>query len=361
MPGLTLSVIIPVLNEAAVLPHLLTQLHSQRDVTLDILVVDGGSTDDSVKVAMKHQVRPVHSEKGRAKQLNHGARLAKYDQLLFLHADSSIDDPILFANALRSWSSHRSQANNPDIAGHFRLTFARVDGRNARAFRFLEEKSASNRPQTINGDQGLLIDRDFFDRLGGFDESLPFMEDQRLARAIFEHGEWILLPGRLTTSARRFEVEGFHRRYILMGMMMAFHWTGTYEFFDRAKDLYPQHKDSQKLRLRPYFKAVWRVLIEDLGFRGSLRLSYKMGRYLRQNSWQLFFFLDVSFQTALRGRRAFTRFHDRFIQPWIDNKVADLLCIPFVIVWYLLVLGPVFYFLDKKQAPLSSPENSQAK
>lgn len=347
---LALTVIIPVLNEAEALPGLLDQLRSQADVVLDIIVADGGSTDGSVDIAARRAVRLVQTQRGRARQLNQGAALAQQEQLLFLHADSTLKDTHLLANALRNWWACRKLSGNSEIAGHFRICFDKGGDKHARAFNYLEEKSASNRPQTINGDQGLLIDKQFFQRLGGYDERLQVMEDQKIAQQIFEAGEWMLLPGTLFTSARRFEIEGFHRRYLLMGLMMAFYWSGTPEFFARASDVYPSQRDAKKLRLWPFFRAIWLVLLKDLGPRRSSVQIYRIARYIRQNAWQFFFFLDVNRRpiSAKRNTHSFTRFHDRFIHPLINNRLADMLVIPFAAVWFLLILGPVFYLLDRR-------------
>lgn len=348
--SLALSIIIPVLNEADILPRLLTQLRAQTDVILDIIVADGGSNDGSIDIALKRDARVLQVERGRAKQLNRGAAIAQYDQLLFLHADSSIEDSGFLAKALRDWFSCKHDGKGGEIAGHFKLRFTDRDGEHEAAFRFLEEKSASNRPQTINGDQGLLIGRAFFECLGGYDETLTVMEDQEIAERIASIGKWHLLPGTLLTSARRFDTEGFHRRYILMGIMMACYWTEMPEFFSRARQVYPSQQEAKKLRLWPFFKALWLVLLKDLSFKRSLLQVFRAGRYVRQNAWQLFFFIDVKRQESpTRERRyPFTRFYDRYLHALMDNRVADLLVTPFVFAWYLLILGPVFYFLDRR-------------
>lgn len=345
-----LSVIIPVLNEAQALPRLLDQLRSQTDVSLDIIVADGGSTDGSIEIARRHPVRLLQTERGRAKQLNRGAALAKYDQLLFLHADSGIRHPRFLATALRHWIAYRRHSHNEGIAGHFKLCFETGDSGHPPAFRYLEAKSASNRPQTINGDQGLLIGKEFFQSLGGYNERLAVMEDQEIAHRIVESGEWMLLTGTLFTSPRRFEIEGFHRRYILMGMMMACYWSGIPEFFNRAGEVYPSQQDARKLQLWPFFKAFWLVMLRDLGFKRSIVQSYRLGRYARENAWQFFFFIDVLRRATPDEASSypFTQFYDRFLHRTLDNRLADLLATPVVIVWYLFVLGPIFYFLDRE-------------
>ncbi|GAB1269128.1 TIGR04283 family arsenosugar biosynthesis glycosyltransferase [Aurantivibrio infirmus] len=351
-----LSVIIPTLNEANTLPCLLQQLDDQEDINLEIIVADGGSCDNTTSIAQRFQNIVFSSERGRAKQLNAGAYKASYNHLLFLHADSSIEDPKFLSNAFRYFQEQQNlehQSPNLDkkprtpLAGHFPLKFSRSHNNNAKAFRFIEEKTLCNRPQTINGDQGLLISKEYFYALGEYDESMPILEDQRIAKKIFETGKWVVLPGTLTTSGRRFENEGFHRRYILMSLMMGLYWTNTHEFFIRAREVYPEQSETKKLKLTPFFKAIWLMLAKDLGLRRSIIQWYKVGKYVRENSWQMFFYVDVSRRNSLGPMRyPATEFHDRFIKPLICNVIFNSMTTVFVFCWYMLILGPVFFILD---------------
>jgi hypothetical protein len=106
--------------------------------------------------------------------MNAAALKASGKYYLFMHADSRVDDVNLFSNALQALSA--AQLEQSLIAGHFRLRFIRGTSRNAFAYRYAEEKTAFNRVNTTNGDQGLLISREFFELLSGFDESMPFLE-----------------------------------------------------------------------------------------------------------------------------------------------------------------------------------------
>lgn len=345
---LKLSVIIPTLNEADSLPRLLEELTAQKDVRLDIVVADGGSTDGTLDLAAGWPIRCVQAPKGRAIQLNRGSAAARHEQLLFLHADSYIDDDHLLSRALRHWFAETAaDAGSANLAGHFPLRFSRSNDEHASAYRFMEHKSASNRPQTINGDQGLLISRAFLTRLGGFNESLRVMEDQDMAQRIFDKGRWILLPGHLRTSARRFETEGFRRRYFLMALMMAFYWSGTHEFFSRARDVYPQQNAARQLRLWPFCKVVWQVFFKHLGPRHSLRQLFKLGRYVRQNSWQLFFWLDT--RRSPYGSRRWTRFHDRVVHPFINHAAADVVVTVLVAFFFFLLVSPVVFVADLRR------------
>jgi len=200
---------------------------------------------------------------------------------------------------------------------------------------------------TTNGDQGLLLAAAFFRSLGGFDEQLPFLEDQRLVAQIRRKGVLMTLPGLLKTSARRFEAEGFHRRYILMSIIMGLHSINEESFFARAPEVYRVQQDTGKLRLSPFFALLWDVIRRDWGFFGSIRNFYRLGRYIRENSWQVFFFVDVCLRPLLGpGRYPLLAFHDRVFAPCTDfrccNALVGLLCF----FWFMGVLAPYFRIRD---------------
>lgn len=305
-----LSVIVPTLDEACVLPGLLADLHGQKGVRLEVLVADGGSSDTTAAVAAAAGARVVDAPRGRGAQMNAAARLARGPMLLFLHADSRLPDPHLLADALRALET--AGRKGAPVAGHFPLCFDRRTDRNRLGYRYLEEKSALNREQTINGDQGLLLAARFFARLGGFDESLPFLEDQRIAARIRTCGRWLTLPGRLHTSARRFETEGFLRRYLLMGLIMAMHSLGREEFFARAPQVYRVQRQTGRLLLSPYFRLLRSLARHHWGLRGTGATVLRLGGYLRANLWQLFFFVDVLLRPLLGpGRSPLLGLHDR--------------------------------------------------
>ena len=212
------------------------------------------------------------------------------------------------------------------------------------AYRYTEEKSALNRINTTNGDQGLLLTNKFFRYLGGFDESMPFLEDQRLAEKIRVLGKWITLPGYLKTSARRFETEGFHRRYILMSMMMGLHSVGVESFFVRAPGVYRAQHDTGKLLLSPFFGLIRSMMRDEWGLGGTLRIFYLLGRYIRQNSWQMFFFLDVWLRPLLgAGRYPCLSFHDRFFGPCTNFALFNVLAGMSCFVWFMGVQAPFFW------------------
>jgi len=346
-PPPLLSIIIPTLNEAELLPLLLGDIKQQQNISLEVIVGDGGSSDATRSVAEKYGAGFVTAGRGRGKQMNAAAAQASGVYLLFLHADSSIGSPNLLRDGVTALTAE--VASQKVIAGHFSLRFMRSTRRNAMAYRYAEEKSAFNRVGTTNGDQGLLLAKDSFRSLGGFDESMPFLEDQRIAAKIRSAGKWITLPGCLKTSARRFETEGFHRRYILMSMMMGLYSVGAEEFFVRAPGVYRQQQDTGTLLLSPFFSLIWRMMFAEWGGVGTLRVFYLLGKYIRQNSWQMFFFIDVLLRSLFgAGRYPFLRFHDRLFWPYTNFKLFDVLTGAICFVWFMGILSPFFWLVDSR-------------
>lgn len=317
-----LAVIIPALNEADELPPLLRGLAAQKAVALEVIVVDGGSSDATIAAARMGGARVLPSARGRARQMNHGARAANAEWLLFLHADSRIDNPQLLAEALLALRENIHGTAHGQVAGHFPLKFRRKQQGHALAWRYLEEKTTLNREHSTSGDQGLLLSRSYFEELGGFDEQLPFLEDQRLCAHIRQTGRLITLPGVLQSSGRRFEQAGFYRQYLLMALIMTMHAIGLDSFFERSPDIYRAQHENGGLRLMPYFRLALRCLREN-GWQEYGQHWLRIGRFGCDNAWQLFFFWDVVLRGQLGpGRHPFLDIHDRVVAPLIRNRFA---------------------------------------
>lgn len=314
-----LAVVVPVLDEAQTLPGLLDALAAQRGVALALIVADGGSRDASPAIADAAGATVVCSARGRGRQMNAGAARAAAPWLLFLHADCRPTYPEQLADALAAMQA----AGSGLAAGHFALRFT-ATGRPRFLYRYMQAKSATGRAYTVNGDQGLLIGRAAFERLGGFDESLGFLEDQRLAARISEKGQWLLLPGSLATSARRFEAEGPRQRYFLMAMVMAMYANGLQQFFARAPGVYRAQSQAQPLLLTPYFRLI-RALMRELGWRASLRHWLATGAFVAGQSWQLFFAVDVALARPFGNRRPLTALQDRLLAPLLRNRAGAAL------------------------------------
>lgn len=336
-----LTVIIPALNEEETLPPLLDDLGEQEGADLQVIVVDGGSNDSTAALARRRGVTVIETAAGRAMQMNRGARAADSDLLLFLHADSRIDEPYLLADAIDAFRARRARSPRP-VAGHFSLTFDAHDGSEFR-YRYLERKTELNRPNTTNGDQGFMVKCDFFQAVGGFDETLPFLEDQRFAAEVRRRGEWFTLPGRITTSSRRFQSEGFSRRYLLMAIIMGTFDAGVDEFFRGAPELYARHEETGDLELEPYFHHIWKVT-RQMGLRRGLEAWFLVGRFIRQNAWQIPFAVDVAMEDELGGRTPLTDFFDEVVAEKIEGPGWDALT-ALLSAEAFMVLFPILYKL----------------
>jgi len=197
-----LSVIIPTLNAAPALGATAEALLSGATEGLirELVISDGGSTDETALVARDLGALWITGEKGRGGQIARGIAAASAEWLMILHADTHLSD---------GWTEPaRAHMNaHPDRAGYFRLRF-RATGPAPR----LVETGANLRSRLIGlpyGDQGLLIHRDLLTRIGGYPE-IPLMEDVALARAL--KGYLRELPATARTSARRYEQDGWSRR-----------------------------------------------------------------------------------------------------------------------------------------------------
>lgn len=339
-----LSVVVPVLDEAAHLPALLETLAAQRDIDLEVIVADGGSRDTSRQIATAHGASVVTATRGRGAQMNAGADAARAPWLLFLHADSLP----LACNQLGRAVATLKATGNPRVAGHFALRFTRSRPGHALLYRYMEAKSATGRRYTINGDQGLLICRAWFQALGGFDTRLGYLEDQRMAMRIREQGRWLLLPGQLATSARRFEVEGPRKRYWLMALIMAAYAINLAPFFERAPALYRSQADIDPILLTPVFRLL-RRLLREMGPRQALACWLRLGRCALGESWQAFFLLDVLLAPAIGARRPATRCHDRLIAPLIHHRLGAVVAAVLVSLVSLGLAAPWYRWRERKE------------
>ncbi|WP_028491401.1 TIGR04283 family arsenosugar biosynthesis glycosyltransferase [Thioalkalivibrio sp. ALE19] len=212
-----LSIIIPALNEAATLPALLADLQEWPDS--ERLVVDGGSRDTTSEHAREGGVTILDSAPGRAVQMNLGARAARGEWLLFLHADSRLPDTRAALDAIRTLQQQGG------TWGCFRIA---LSGRHP-AFRVIERMMNLRVCSTgmVTGDHGLLVRADTFHALGGFPE-IPLMEDLALARKLRAGvGRPHCLPARLVTSSRRWEEGGILRTVWLMWRLRLAWWGGA--------------------------------------------------------------------------------------------------------------------------------------
>jgi len=191
----SISVIVPTLDEAGQLDGALDSLAAPADAAreLEVIVVDGGSTDATCEIASRHGARVVASPAGRGAQMNLGAEQARADLLLFLHADTRLP---------AEWTGHVHQtlAASHTVGGAFRLTF---DDR--RLSLRLVEAGANWRSIHLHlpyGDQALFLRRTVFHELGGF-RDLPVMEDYEFVTRLRKRGRIAIAPASVRTSSRR--------------------------------------------------------------------------------------------------------------------------------------------------------------
>jgi rSAM/selenodomain-associated transferase 2 len=202
-----LAVIIPTLNEADSIAATLGRLQALRDAGHEVIVVDGGSVDDTAGLAVPLADAVISSRAGRARQMNAGARAARGDLLWFVHADTRVqgDTHEVLLSALTV---------QPSRWGRFDV---RLSGE-ARLLRLVEwlMNMRSRLTGIATGDQGIFVERETFERIGGFAD-IPLMEDIEISRRLKRAaGRPLCLRHRLITSSRRWETQGIPRTILLM-------------------------------------------------------------------------------------------------------------------------------------------------
>lgn len=210
-----LSIIIPVLNEERTIAATLADL--DRVEAAEVIVVDGGSTDRTAESVRATSARLVVSPRGRAAQMNAGARQAAGDVLLFLHADTKL--PAGASRDIREcMADARCAGGRFDIRLDSTRPLLRLVGR------MISLRSRLTRVAT--GDQAIFVRRAVFERLGGFPE-IPLMEDVAFSRALKKEGSIACLRARVTSSARRWEQHGPVRTILLMWVLKLLYLTGV--------------------------------------------------------------------------------------------------------------------------------------
>jgi len=203
-PLSSLGVVIPALNAAATIEATLAALRADgARFALDIVVVDGGSGDDTMARAAAHGARTITAPRGRGGQLAAGAAAVDGDWLLFVHADTRLDAGWHDAAAALAQSP-----DNARRAGYCRFALDDDDAAARRLERLVAWRA--HRLGLPYGDQGLLISRAFHHDLGGY-RPLPLMEDVDLVRRIGRR-RLVALPVAARTSAARYRRGGYLRR-----------------------------------------------------------------------------------------------------------------------------------------------------
>ena len=214
--GTSLSIVLPVLNEAAGIVPTLRALAPLRARGVEVVVADGGSTDGTAALAAPWADQVLHAPRGRALQMNAGAAAATGAALLFLHADTQLPDDadrhVLAALAAGArW-------------GRFDV---RIQGRHPMLPVVAAAMNLRSRWTAIaTGDQALFLQRTLFQQLGGFPEQ-PLMEDVELCRRLrAAQAGPACLRQRVTTSGRRWDTHGAWRTIVLMWRLRWRYWRG---------------------------------------------------------------------------------------------------------------------------------------
>ncbi len=193
-----ISIIIPVLNEETGIVRLLDHLNKTSSFTSnEIIIVDGGSIDKTEEILKNYSdIIFISSEKGRAKQMNKGAQIAKFDVLYFLHADSfpppSFDQLIL------------NEIRDSNIAGCFQMKFDRDHW----WLNLMGWFTKFNHKACRGGDQSLFITQGLFKKMGGYNETFVIYEDNEFIGRLYKNKSFAVIPEFITTSARKYEEIG---------------------------------------------------------------------------------------------------------------------------------------------------------
>lgn len=212
----SLSVIIPVLNEEHIIGDMLSQLLSlENRERIEIIVVDGGSEDGTKEVIQKYPVKLVSAGRGRACQMNEGAKITNSAILFFLHVDSLVPENLV--SLIEAEIDAGSDCGCFELAfdhDHILLSayawFTRLD---INLFRF--------------GDQGLFIRKEVFNEIGGFDDSLLLMEDQDIIRRAKKVGDFSLIRKKIFTSSRKYLETGIIKTQLVFTIILVLYYLGV--------------------------------------------------------------------------------------------------------------------------------------
>ncbi|MBE9005530.1 TIGR04283 family arsenosugar biosynthesis glycosyltransferase [Fortiea sp. LEGE XX443] len=209
------SIIIPTLNEAGNIKGAIASTLSSANI--EVIVVDGGSSDETVAIAQSLGAKVISSPPGRAVQMNAGAVVASGEVLLFLHADTRL--PLRFDAMIRT-----ALQQPGSVAGAFDL---QIDA-SPLALRLVElgVKWRSRFLQMPYGDQAIFVTQEVFQKIGGFPE-LPIMEDFEFIRHLKSTGRIVIISTPVVTSARRWLQKGVFKTTLLNQIIIVAYLLGV--------------------------------------------------------------------------------------------------------------------------------------
>ncbi|MFT4815400.1 MAG: rSAM/selenodomain-associated transferase 2 [Pseudohongiellaceae bacterium] len=226
----TISVVLPVRNEAGLIREQLQRLQCYRAKGHEVIVIDGGSADATVEQTKGLVDRCEVSVAGRSNQMNHGASQAKGDILLFLHADTElpINADECICNALTAqdsrWGWFDVKLSKPRLA--YQVVAAMMNLR-------------ARLTSVATGDQALFVERELFQEIGGF-PPLALMEDIAISKMLRRRGRPASPAGLVTTSSRRWEENGLISTILLMWRLRFLYFIGVKP--QRLREMYyPGH------------------------------------------------------------------------------------------------------------------------
>lgn len=210
-----ISIIVPAYNEENKINKCLNGLNLLEGEK-EIIVCDGGSTDDTVRLASPYS-KVLSTPKGRAMQMNAGAVEAVGDILWFVHSDSVVSP--------KSLESINHAIKSGYDAGCFSLYFHDYDDLSLKLLAWTSNLRAKYL-KLMFGDQGIFMTRKAFDRVGGYDE-IPLMEDWNMSQALYKRFKVRVLKDKIGTSGRRFKEGGVLRTLLFMHRIKLKYISGT--------------------------------------------------------------------------------------------------------------------------------------
>lgn len=213
------SIIIPALNEANNIENTLANIEKMVQQGHECIVVDGGSTDDTLSICSQYNVTCLKSEKGRAVQMNYGAAHAKNNILVFLHADT-----LLPYNAIAIINKCISAKHSKYLWGRFNVKFTGQRFILRIIEFFMNLRSCITGIAT--GDQVVFIEKELFEKVNGF-KQIPLMEDIEISKALKKYSRPICIKNKVITSSRRWELNGYWKTITLMWKIRLLYFFGV--------------------------------------------------------------------------------------------------------------------------------------